>query len=176
MSGNRIIVECNSRKVLDVLRELTNSMTPAELYAPMWKIGDALAESTKKRFDTSTDPDGNPWKPLKEDKKGKPVTVLARLRKILNAGDNPARAGNKPLLETGRLKDSITVEVTDGGAGVEVGTNRFQDDWEGGAAVHQFGSEKRNIPARPFLGISKTDETMVLDILNRFIEDHARMR
>jgi len=52
-----------------------------------------------------------------------------------------------------------------------IGTNRFADEWDGGAAVHQFGSKDGRIPARPFLGLSNSDERMVLDILNGFIQE-----
>ena len=75
----------------------------------------------------------------------------------------------KPLVDTGMLADTIRYQLTPGGNGVEIGTNRFAGEWEGGAAVHQFGSRDGNIPARPFLGLSADDEREVLDILDRFM-------
>ncbi|MCC8998035.1 MAG: phage virion morphogenesis protein [Candidatus Contendobacter sp.] len=33
-------------------------------------------------------------------------------------------------------------------------------------ATHQFGNPNLNIPARPFLGLSQSDEQELLDILN----------
>jgi phage gpG-like protein len=177
-----VVVE--NRQVLDVLRQLTQRMSPAGLRPAMLEIGEDLAESTKRRFATATAPDGSAWAPLKEG------TVLARYQKMMGglgkshykkdgtlnkkgqtAGAAIQSASAKPLIDTGQLAHSIRYQPIDGGAGVEVGTNRFADAWEGGAAVHQFGSEKAHIPARPFLGLSRADETTVLDILQTFLQD-----
>jgi phage gpG-like protein len=77
--------------------------------------------------------------------------------------------GKKPLVASGQLAGSIRYQLLPGGTGVEVGTNRFADAWDGGAAVHQFGSRDGRIPARPFLGLSDADETGVMAILNRHL-------
>ncbi|MDR1349238.1 MAG: phage virion morphogenesis protein [Zoogloeaceae bacterium] len=61
------------------------------------------------------------------------------------------------------LRRSIRYQITDGGASVEVGTNRTFNEGKGvGAEVHQFGSRDGRIPARPFLGLSAADKTTVL--------------
>jgi len=187
----KITIEHNSRTVLQVLEELTSRFEPKEMRPAMKQIGDALTESTKRRFESGTAPDGFPWKPLKEG------TVLARIQRLLYDYDGNRRLGLKkgfsrkdgslnkrghvavsdklastsPLVDSGKLKRTIRYLITDDGAGVVIGTNRFADEWDGGAAVHQFGSKDGRIPARPFLGLSNSDERMVLDILNGFIQE-----
>lgn len=188
--SDKIIIEVDSRTVLDRLAQITERFRPEKISEAMIKIGSALEKSTKNRFVTSTAPDGSRWV---QQKAG---TVLARLSKLtgayhpdsewhrkrgiagaLTAKGARRKAGMKPLVESGLLAEQIRYAVTDGGAGVEVGTDRFADEWEGGAAVHQFGTHRAGknhnitIPARPFLGLSKDDERTVLEILDRFMGD-----
>jgi phage gpG-like protein len=167
----------DNQEVLDVLGRLADRFSPAGLSPVMQEIGESLAESTQQRFSTSTGPDGKRWAPLAQS------TVLARLAKIggayakksgkLSSKGGGAVMGMKPLVETGILQDTIRYQLIDGGAGVEIGTNRFAGEWEAGAAVHQFGSRNGKIPARPFLGLSGDDQAEVLDILGRFLEEAA---
>ncbi len=188
-----ITIRLDDTAVLARLAEIArqvDDMTPA-----MQGIGEALAKSTKQRFDTSTAPDGAAWQRLAAS------TVLGRLEQItgafaaysnvktrkegvrrvgdkkgaflkdgsLSAKSRRALEAVKPLVDTGILQDSIHYQVIPGGKGVEIGTNRFAGEWEGGAAVHQFGSRDGDIPARPFLGISASDRSEVLDILDTFL-------
>jgi hypothetical protein len=62
--------------VLSALRRLTQSASPAKMRPVMKKIGEDLAASTKRRFDTSTGSGGNRWPALEQS------TVLARLSKV----------------------------------------------------------------------------------------------
>ena len=152
----KISVTFDYQTVLAKLNEIAARLTPAGMRPAMREIGEELSESTKRRFATGIGPDGSPWAPLK------PGTVLARLAKLGTA------AGSKPLIATGELSRFIRYRVTDGGAGVEIGTNRtFNEGRRVGAEVHQFGTQR--IPARPFLGLSGEDKTTVLDILNQFL-------
>jgi hypothetical protein len=117
----------------------------------MAEIGEELAASTKRRFATSTSPDGNRWPALKLG------TMLARLQKITGAYNSNSKRnvkrgiagklsskgadavmGMKPLVDTGDLQRSIRYQIIGGGAGVAIGTNRFAGEWEGGAAVHHL--------------------------------------
>lgn len=144
-----------------------------DLSPAMRGIGELVAESTKQRFSTSTAPDGQKWEP------NALATVLGRLAEI--SGAYSAKTGRmtkkgasafiakKPLVATGVLQDTIRYQLA-GRNSVEIGTNRFAGEWEGGAAVHQFGSKNGKIPARPFLGLSASDEAEVLAILDRFLE------
>jgi phage virion morphogenesis protein len=119
-------------------------------------IGRDLEASTKLRFRDSQAPSGAAWAGLS------PVTIALRR-------GGGARA--KPLLDTGRLANSITSST--GPNYVEVGTNviyaRFQHY---GAAKGAFGRTSRgspipwgNVPGRPFLGLSQQDRASVLEVL-----------
>lgn len=128
-------------------------------------IGAAWETSTKVRFETSTAPDGTPWKPSQ--------------RVLQHKGKTPL----KTLVESARLKGSIT-HAADGDT-VEVGTNVEY------AAAHQFGATIQQagahavplvlpegaaggrvivLPARPFIGITEADYVNFAEILEGFIE------
>lgn len=166
-----ITVTFESAPVLARLAEIARRVD--DLSPAMRGIGELMVESTKDRFNSSTGPDGQRWK---ANALG---TVLARLAKIKGAYSKrdgrltkkgaAAVTSKKPLVDTGMLQDTIRYQLTPGGKGVEIGTNRFAGEWEGGAAVHQFGNRKGTIPARPFLGLSASDERAVLDVLDRFL-------
>lgn len=162
----------------------------------MAAIGETLAESTKRRFDTSTAPDGARWAPNSE------ATMMGHLGKIsgefadysnlktrkegqVRVGDkkgyfrkdgrlaskaSTAMMNKKPLVDSGLLQDSFVWQLADGGNAVEVGTNRFAGEWDGGAAVFHYGRRDGSIPAREILGISAADEIEVLDILDHFAQ------
>lgn len=121
--------------------------------APVFRgvADDAVAES-QLGFRGSMDPYGVPWKPLA------PATLEGRARRA--AGGKPikrdgtlkvkalrAMASAKPLLDTGRLRNSLTRDA--GPSEASVGTNAVY------ARIHQFGGQagrgrKVLIPARPF--------------------------
>jgi phage gpG-like protein len=172
----RITFTYDDKTVLGVLNQIAQSFTPAGMRPAMKEIGEELSESTRRRFETSTGPEGHRWAPLKEG------TVLARLAKISGAYTSKSgRIGTKgavaamnmkPLIDTGELSRRIRYQITDGGAGVEIGTNRTFGKGVG-AEVHQFGTQNDHIPARPFLGLSAKDKTTVLDILNTLLNDAA---
>ncbi|HWH86353.1 MAG TPA: phage virion morphogenesis protein [Pseudomonas sp.] len=119
--------------------------------------------STRRRFETETDPDGDKWQ----------KSLRAEL------------FGGKTLTKDGHLADSISSDATD-----EVavwGSNRIY------AAIHQFGgaihaktskglaftlADGLNVvvdtvvmPQRAFLGLSNEDREDMLDITEKFIDD-----
>jgi phage gpG-like protein len=181
-----ISFRCDDRTVLAVLNRIARSFTPAGMRPIMKDIGEELSESTRRRFSTAAGPDGTPWPALK------PGTVLARYRKMMgDIGKNNFKkdgrlskrgkaaqtrigaASQRPLIDTGELSRTIRYQVTDGGASVEIGSNRAFNEGKGvGAEVHQFGARNGHIPARPFLGLSAHDRTSVLDILQRFLAEN----
>lgn len=165
-----INVKLDSQPVLDRLAEIRQRID--DLSPAMRVIGEILTESAKQRFSDSIAPDGSRWKP------NAPATVLATLARISGAYSKKtgrltkkgaaAASNKKPLVASGILQDTISYNLINGGDGVEVGTNRFAGEWDGGAAVHQIGSKDGKIPARPFLGISTDDETDILAVLANF--------
>ncbi|MFZ2269054.1 MAG: phage virion morphogenesis protein [Azonexus sp.] len=145
----------------------------ADMSPAMKAIGETVTESTKARFETSTAPDGTPWAPNAVS------TVLERISQIKGAYRKDGRlskkgaeayVSKKPLVDTGITQDSFRWQLAEGGNAVEVGTNRFASEWEGGAAVFHYGRRDGSMPARPILGISPADEVDVLDILAHFCE------
>ncbi|MGX2039883.1 phage virion morphogenesis protein [Methylocaldum sp. MU1018] len=128
-------------------RALTHLEQAGRNLSPAFKdIGEALINSTRERFDEGRGPDGTRWAD------NRPVT-LAR------------KNGAKPLIgETGLLSTEIHYDA--GPTRVMVGSNKEY------AAMQQFGGKKSefphlwgDIPARPFVGVSKADEEEILAIV-----------
>ncbi len=133
---------------------------PAGVMKDIATIGE---NSTRDRFKTGTDPDGNAWKP----------------------SHRVQQKGGKTLIESGRLLNSIVSQSGDDFA--QWGTNAIY------AAIHQAGGEIRPktakglffkladgsgrrvkkvaIPARPYLGINAIDEANIVDIINQHLAD-----
>jgi phage gpG-like protein len=87
------------------LKEITTEDTRTRLSNV---VGASTLARVQRGFRSSTSPYGEAWEPLK------------------------IRAGGKPLLDTGRMRSSISYQPR--GDGFEIGTNFI------GAAVHQFGA------------------------------------
>jgi len=116
----------------------------------MLEIGEDVVESTKQRFVTATDPDGEQWA------KNSDVTLAHK-------------SGSRPLTDGGNLARSIHYTQL-GNDGVEIGTNAVQ------AAMMQFGGTKAefphlwgDIPERPFLGLSDADKQHILDLTLNYL-------
>ena len=142
MAGARITLDVEDRQVLAVLDQLLARMddvTPA-----LRDIGEALLNSTRQRFSDQQAPDGTPWAPL---------SAAYQARKKKNA--------DKILVLDGYLSGLLTYQVLPDG--LELGTNRIY------GATHQFGAPERNIPARPFLGLSEDDRTEFIAILSDYL-------
>ncbi|MDR0578079.1 MAG: phage virion morphogenesis protein [Candidatus Accumulibacter sp.] len=132
----------------------------------MHRRGFDRVDKTSHRFRWSC-PNGETWEP------NSPVTMALAAKH-----GRPKKMGNHPLVASGILMDTISYMVD--GKSLYVDTDRFADDWNGGAAVLQFGTDragrgnKVTIPARPFLGISDSDareiEETVHDYLSRLID------
>ena len=129
------------------------SLSAAARHRLLHGIGVEMGASAQERFDTKQSPDGNSWKALAE----KTRKYYAKKKK----GAEP------PLVVTGFLRVSLTSEVQGGAWAVLVGATKEY------AAVHQFGYDKRNIPARPYLGVSPDDgraiEALVLQFLGGIV-------
>ncbi len=168
--NDAIRVYIDDAEVIDRLEQIAGRLSYAGLATLFQEIGEDLVESTKQRFTTSTGPDGERWAPLAE---GSVLAMVARLRGAVGKTGRLTKKGaaavqaRRPLVDTGVLRDTIHHQLIPGG--VEIGTNRFAGEWDGGAAVHQFGSEDGDIPARPFIGFSPDDKQTVLDITDRYL-------
>lgn len=131
------------------VRAAVARMARTDFEAMLREMGDHLVSTTTKRFRDGKGPDGTPWEPSQR--------ALA--------------TGGKTLVDRGHLRDSITRVVRRGR--LEVGTDLVY------GAPHQFGIGRRSslksrrvmpaLPARPFLGLSETDDRPELD---RIIRDN----
>jgi len=150
----RIEIQVNSRAVTAALRRMAER--GGDFSGALDEIGASLVSSTVQRFRQGVSPSGEPWKPSRRAE----------------------REGGRTLVDSGRLRDSITHEVS--GNSVSVGTNVVY------AAIHQLGGTIRaknakglaiptpsggvvfrqrvRIPARPFLGVSEADREEIAEI------------
>lgn len=116
-------------------------------------VGERMLNSVEDNFDNETAPDGTPWV------HHAPATVASRLRRNGNAELTILR-------ESGALAGSFNYEAA--ADQVEIGTPTIY------AAIHHFGGEAGrnqsvNIPARPILGISSDDETIIAEMAEEYL-------
>lgn len=166
-----ITVKIYDRQVLDTLNQLVNRAK--NLRPAFAEIGEDLLDTTKRRFNAATSPDGTPWAA------NSPVTISRYLGTkdsnfkkdgSLSKRGQANSSAKKPLTgETKSLQSKINYQLQ-GGLGVSIGSPMVY------AAMQQFGGTKSkfphlwgNIPARPFLGISPADKTNILDILGTYL-------
>ena len=128
------------------LKESVNRATAgiADAQGLMTNIGMAMKGQTTRRFQAGEGPDGAAWKPL------------AGPRRNSKGKERKGRAS--PLLDTGRLRSSISFSATP--SEVFVGSNIEY------ARIHQLGGKagrgrKVTIPARPYLGLSDDDQAEI---------------
>jgi len=157
------------KEVDSVKKMLANaSLNASDRSRLLQSIGVEMEAQTQERFDTQKSPDGDSWK------------TLAQKTREYYAGQG--WAARSILVGEGTLRDSITSEVQGGAWSVLVGATMEY------AAVHQFGAEivpknakalfvpgygmlqKVNIPARPYLGVSPDDATVIESVVASFIE------
>jgi len=113
-----------------------------DLAPAFYEMGEHILESTQDRMSQELSPDGTPWEPLS-------INTIEQ-KDLTNQSE-------KILRGYGTLADTLSYQVNSNQ--LMFGSNLEY------AATHQFGRDKANIPARPFLGVSGEDETEILDIL-----------
>jgi len=139
-------------------------------------LGDDLVERVKRRFETSTGPDGVAWKP------NAPATLDALSERLgksyrkksgaLNAKGQQKIAGKRPLIDTGLLRQQIVAQANRQSVTVSA-TSLY-------AAIHQFGGQagrgkKITIPARPFMPVQADgdlypqERAFVLNAINSYL-------
>jgi phage virion morphogenesis protein len=146
----------------DISRVLAQlSAAAADLTQPMKQLSAELETSTVARFDSNIGPDGVPWEPSQ-----RALGYTSQKR-----GGKSANAFGKTLVESGDLRSSITSDW-----GRDFLTIGVEASFGAGiyAVIHQFGGQAgRNksvtLPARPYLGLSDSDNDMILDILSQHL-------
>lgn len=146
MSGARLTYNLDDAAVLESFKRLRSFSFSALLD----EIGQHFVSETTNRFKQGTAPDGSQWLP---SERAKPTLSKKGVKRF-----------GKTLVDTGRLRDSITFNVLPGDTGVEIGTDVVY------GAIQQFGGKTgRNhattLPARPFLGLAGDDEQVIEEII-----------
>lgn len=122
------------------------------------EIGVEFAERIRGQFQQGKSPYGERW---------------AALSSVTQRRNNGKRAGGQPLLDTGRLRSSISAKA-EGGNSVSIGTNLvYAGLHQNGARQGQFGRTRRNspipwgnVPARPYMPIQNGRTVLPLDWSN----------
>ena len=100
---------------------------------------------------------------IQEDKIGPDGKIWARWSEHYGRTRN---SGQSLLQSEGDLLDSIQYIVN--GGEVEIGSNLVY------AATHQYGDDARDIPARPFFGLSDEDKRELDDLIQDFAQNLLR--
>lgn len=137
---------------MDEVRRRMAGLSAYQLADTAFDIGQLLESSTKERIATEKHgPDGEAWAPWSA------------------AYDETRDHGRHSLLVSeGDLRDSIQNVTTDYAA--VVGTNLVY------AAIHHFGGAEvgKNIPARPYLGVSAGDRREISRLVLDDVEEALR--
>lgn len=175
-----INVELKDEDVQRALQQAARALT--DMTPLMQELGEMLVESTKARFPKGVGPDGETWAP-------KSQATIGAYRRREAKGQN-THIDFRPLFgPSGMLSSQIHYEAT--ADSVEIGSNMiYAAVMQFGAAQGAFGArtgrtkptEKRpksqdyffpipwgNIPARPFLGISETDRSNMIEVIEEWL-------
>lgn len=177
MSSFTVTIE--DRDVLTKLQELqtrVQDMTPV-----LRKVGDALKERVKQRFETSTAPDGSPWvensrTTLMLYARGLSGRHFSRNTGELNGRGLMAIAQKQPLIgHTQRLMNEIHYDVSENALTLTAAMPYAAIQHYGGTTGARSWIPGKSIPARPFMPIQAdgnlypAEKTLVLDVLNEFL-------
>lgn len=140
-------------KTLTKLGERVNNMTPA-----LKRVGEYLTQKSKQSFRNYRDPnDGTTWPSLS------PVYAAWKRKNGYTKG---------PLTRKGRLRRSVHYVLT-GKTKVAVGTNveygAIHQFGGGGTSLGRSGGMSGAVPRRRFLGMSRSDEPKIQNIVKRYI-------
>lgn len=129
------------------------------------RVKEVLVERTKDRFRTKKDPDGRRWLAIKKSF-GRPP--------LFGRKSNTDRSDI--LVDTRALQDSIGLTGRSGattGLGFRIGI--LDSRLQGRARTAQVGGRSPltggKVPARPFLGVSREDVTIIERLLKRIAKE-----
>jgi phage virion morphogenesis protein len=148
-----ITVEIDSSRIqaeLNRLLQRSGNLSPV-----LRAIGEKLTESTKKRFETYTGPDGVMWEANSD------VTY-----------ERKADRSGIPLTDHGTLGSKTITYDLEGTDALLIGsTSEYAAMMQLGGTKDEFPHLWGNIPARPFLGISAEDGDNILDALSKYLQN-----
>jgi phage virion morphogenesis protein len=154
--------EIDHRATLAALRELGRRL--ANPRPALLEIGEELRESTLQRFARGADPAGRRWAPKA------PATLAAYRARGLNRP--------KPLVGESRSLSTTIGYRMDGLRALLLGSpQKYAATHQLGARKGQYGRTRHgtpipwgDIPARPFLGLSRDDRRTILQVLREWVE------
>ena len=155
MARSVVTIQDNELKVL-CSRLNSMALKPSERKDLLGSIGVEMETQTKERFQTKTSPDGDDWAEIAQSTKN--------FYRKKYGSENPGK-GTLWSLSSVPMIDTVTSEVSSWS--VLVGATKVY------AAVHQYGWSERNIPARPYLGLSSEDKADIIGIINTFLEGRS---
>ena len=141
MTGTTIHIDLAQ---LESINKRLAILTKADTHGLLENVGGAVESQTRRRLAIDkTGPDGTRWPEW-------------------SPGHAATRHGGHSLLEShGYLVDSIHFAIE--GNQVRVGSELIY------APTHQHGDDRRNIPARPFLGLSDSDKKEIQDVAGDYL-------
>jgi len=157
-----IIIQSKKPKQLQEIIDKVQSLVGLNgIESVLEKFGETMVKSIQRNFDE----EGRPihWQPLKpatvktwlrkkgiDLKGGEHIEQLGKIKIGLSDEGLAAFSGRKILQDTGFLRASINAKM------IDRLTLAVRADCKY-AYVHQFGSPKKNIPARPFMMVQPED-------------------
>jgi phage gpG-like protein len=150
------------------LIDRTAALVPNLTYEqPLKLCAIALAADTKKNFEGSHTPDGQPWLPIKpRRRKRDKIAWLKRQKKGL------AKLPDKPLVDTGLLMASVSAaDATQQGAIRDITHARlvFGSSIEYGEYHQRENRAGLNFPRREWLGINTQTANTMSKIVEEFV-------
>lgn len=131
---------------LDTVQRRINRLTKSNRRELLDVVGAIIESQTRKRIqDDKESAEGEAWQKWSDK----------------YAAKRPE--GRTLLMNEDHLLDSITF-LHEGSNSIKVGSNMIY------AATHQFGDEARNIPARPYLGVSDDNEDDIIAAVDEFLD------
>lgn len=156
-----IRIEFNHAPTTEAIRQAIASLENA---TPLFHdIGEYMVEATRKRFLLGVAPDGKRWLPKSD-------TTLERYRRL--------GYGRliRPLIADGK-KLSTEIQFFVAREGVVIGSSMiYSRVMQEGALKGAFGRDRHgrplpwgNIPARPWLGVSRGDQQKIVEIAEEYV-------
>ena len=175
------IIELKVRTGLDYLSQFVKR--GKNLRPVLKEIGEDLAESSKQRFATGTDPDGQAWAPNSAATLARYSSKFKRKKDGSLTKPSATKLSNKKpgTGETGALKKTINYQLY-GDDLMGIGSPMvYASTFQFGAKSGEFGfgmySTRKgsfpipwgDIPARQFLGMSAADKTEVVELVRSYM-------
>lgn len=160
MAGVELIITADLEPLQDQLTRLSSGLA-GDLTPVMETLGNLWENSTRARFESKTDPDGNKWADWSEATKYQRRKSV-KVENKTGDGFHWQKTGEplgELMIDKRLLVDSITHHAS--ADRVIVGTNQTY------GIYHQTGT--KYMPARSFAGLSDTDIEDGQDVLNHHI-------